>query len=75
MSFRLRLPDLIDRTGVSDRMIFRLATHSKDAVRNGHHGYSLRRDTLEALCRALGLRLEEVFRAFMDSGSRIVGIQ
>ena len=60
MSFRRHLLDLIDRSGVSDREISRLSTRSNNTVRNFRRGSSPRLDTLEALCRALGLRLETV---------------
>ena len=60
MGARQRLPNLIDRSGLSDRSISRLATGNNDTVRNIRHGASPRLDTLEALCRALGCRLEIV---------------
>ena len=60
MSFRHHLLDLIDQTGVSDREISRLATGNIYAVRNIRRGTSPRLDTLEVLCRALGVRLEMV---------------
>ena len=60
MNFRRRLLDLIDRTGESDWKISRLATRNNDTVRNIRRGASPRLDTLEALCRALGVRLEMV---------------
>ena len=60
MSFRQRLLDLIDRTGVSDREISRIATGSTNAVRNMRRGAYPRLDTLEAVCHALGFRLEMV---------------
>ena len=60
MNFRRRLLDLIDRTGESDWKISRLATRNNATVRNIRRGASPRLDTLEALCRALGVRLEMV---------------
>ena len=60
MDFRHRLLDLIDRSGVSDREISRLATGRNDTVRNIRRGSSPRLDTLEALCSTLGVRLEMV---------------
>ena len=60
MSFRHRLLDLIDRTGESDWKISRLATGNNETVRNIRRGTSPRLDTLEALCRALCVRLEMV---------------
>ena len=60
MSLRHRLLDLIDQTGESDWKISRLATGRKETVRNIRRGSSPRLDTLEALCRALGVRLEMV---------------
>jgi DNA-binding Xre family transcriptional regulator len=58
MGFRQRLLDLIDRCGVSDRHLSILATGSSDTVRNIRRGSSPRLDSLEALCRVLGLRLQ-----------------
>ena len=58
--FRQRLLDLIDRSGGSDRRLSLLATGSADTVRNMRRGSSPRMDSLEALCRVLGFRLEMV---------------
>ncbi len=58
MSFRQHLLDLIDRCGVSDRHLSILATGSSDTVRNIRRGSSPRLDSLEAICRVLGLRLQ-----------------
>ena len=58
--FRQRLLKLIDRSGVSDRQLSLLATGSSDTVRNMRRGSSPRLDSLEALCRVLGFRLEMV---------------
>ena len=58
--FRQRLLDLIDRSGVSDRQLSLLAAGSADTVRNVRRGSSPRLDSLEALCRVLGFRLEMV---------------
>ena len=60
MRFRHHLLDLIDRSGLSDRKISLLATGSTNAVREIRRGVSPRLDTLEALCHALGVRLETV---------------
>ena len=56
--FRQQLLDFIDRSGVSDRQLSLLATGSTDTVRNMRRGASPRLNSLEALCRVLGLRLE-----------------
>ena len=58
MNFRQHLLDLIDRCGVSDRHLSILATGSSDTVRNIRRGSSPRLDSLEAICRVLGLRLQ-----------------
>lgn len=58
MSFRQHLLNLIDRCGVSDRHLSILATGSSDTVRNIRRGSSPRLDSLEAICRVLGLRLQ-----------------
>ena len=58
--FRQRLLKVIDRSGVSDRRLSLLATGSADSVRNMRRGSSPRLDSLEALCRVLGVRLEMV---------------
>ena len=58
--FRQRLLDLIDRSGGSDRRLSLLATGSADTVRNMRRGSSPRLDSLEALCRVLGFRLDMV---------------
>ena len=58
--FRQRLLELIGRSGVSDRQLSLLATGSADTVRNMRRGSSPRLDSLEALCRVLGVRLEMV---------------
>ena len=58
MSFRHHLLDLIDRFGVSDRKISLLATGSTNTVRELRRGTSPRLDTVEALCRVLGVRLK-----------------
>ena len=56
--FRQRLLELIDHSGVSDRRLSLLATGSSDTVRNLRRGSSPRLDSLDALCRILGFRLE-----------------
>ena len=58
MRFRQHLLNLIDRCGVSDRHLSILATGSSDTVRNIRRGSSPRLDSLEAICRVLGLRLQ-----------------
>ena len=58
MGFTLRLLDLIDQSGLSDREISLLATGKPWAVRNIRRGAIPRLDTVEALCRTLGYRLE-----------------
>ena len=60
MGFRQRLLKLIDRSGVSDRRLSLLATGSADTVRNMRRGSNPRLDSLEALCRVLGFRLDMV---------------
>ena len=60
MDFRRRLLDLIDRSDLSDRQLSSLRSRSADTVRNLRRGSYPRLDTLEALCRALGGRLEIV---------------
>ena len=57
---RQRLLDVIDRSRVSDRQLSLLATGSTDTVRNMRRGSSPRLDSVEALCRVLGFRLEMV---------------
>ena len=58
--FRERLLEMVARSGVSDRRLSLLATGSTDTVRNMRRGSSPRLDSLEALCRVLGFRLEMV---------------
>ena len=60
MGLRQRLLNLMDRSGVSDRRLSLLATDSTDTVRNMRRGSSPRLDSIEALCRVLGFRLEMV---------------
>ena len=57
MGFRQRLLDIIDGSGASDRRLSLVATGSTDTVRNMRRGSSPRLDSLEALCRVLGLQL------------------
>ena len=59
-SFTKHLLDLIDGSGVSDRHLSLIATGNPNTVRNIRRGTVPRLDTLEALCRVLGLRLEMV---------------
>ena len=58
MGFRQRLLETINRSGVSDRRLSLVATGSADTIRNMRRGSSPRLDSLEALCRVLGLRLQ-----------------
>ena len=60
MGLRQRLLNLMDRSDVSDRRLSLLATDSTDTVRNMRRGSSPRLDSIEALCRVLGFRLEMV---------------
>lgn len=60
MDFRKRLLQLIDSSGVSDRRLSLLATGKIDTVRNLRRGCTPRVETLQALCRVLGFRLEMV---------------
>ena len=60
MGFRQRLLEIIDRSGVSDRRLSLVATGSADTIRNMRRGSSPRLDSLEALCRVLGLQLQTV---------------
>ena len=55
--FRQHLLDLVDRSGLSDCRLSLLATGSTKTVRRLRRGSMPRLDTLEALCRALGVRL------------------
>lgn len=55
-----RLLDLIDESSISDRRLSLLATGNSSTVRALRRGANPRLDTLEALCRVLGLRLEMV---------------
>ena len=58
--FMKHLLDLIDDSGVSDRHLSLIATGSPDTLRTIRGGSIPRLDTLEALCRIFGLRLELV---------------
>ena len=60
MGVRQRLLELIDRSGVSGRRLSLLATGTIDTVRNMRRGSTPRLDSLDALCRVLGFRLEMV---------------
>ena len=57
---RQRFLDLIDRSRASDRQLSLLATSSADTVRNIRRGSSPRLDSLEAICRVLGVRIQLV---------------
>ena len=59
-NIRQHLCDLIEDSGISDRKLSRLATGNTYAVRNIRRGYIPRLDTIEAVCRILGYRLEIV---------------
>ncbi|MDE2666412.1 MAG: hypothetical protein OXI69_09685 [Acidobacteriota bacterium] len=54
------LLELIDDSGVSDRRLSLLATGSTEAVRHMRRGSWPRLETIVALCRVLGVRLEMV---------------
>ena len=56
--FRQRLLDLIDQSGVTDWHLSRLATGSSDTVRNIRRGATPHVNTIEALLRCLGFRLQ-----------------
>lgn len=56
--FRQHLLDLIDRSGLSDCRLSLLATGSAKTVRRLRRGSMPRLDTLEALCQALGVRIQ-----------------
>ena len=58
MSLRQRLLELIDRSSVSDRRLSLLATGTTDTVRNMRRGATPQLDSIEALCRVLGFRLQ-----------------
>ena len=60
MGFRQRLLEIIDHSGTSDRRLSLAATGSADTVRNIRRGSSPRLNSLEALCRVLGLQLQTV---------------
>lgn len=58
MGFRQHLLDLIDRSALSDYRLSLLATGSAKTVRRLRQGSVPRLDTLEALCQALGVRIQ-----------------
>lgn len=60
MSFRHHLLNLIDGSGISDRSLSLLATGNAGTVRDLRRGANPGLDTIEALLRVLGLRLEVV---------------
>ena len=60
IGFRQRVLEIIDGSGTSDRRLSLAATGSADTIRNMRRGSSPRLDSLEALCRVLGFRLEMV---------------
>lgn len=59
-SFRQHLLDRIDRSGLSDYRLSLLASGHLNTVRHLRQGHQPRLHTIEALCRALGLRLQMV---------------
>ena len=59
-NIRQRLLDLIADSGISDRQLSRTATGKTFAIRNIRRNSSPRLDTLEAIFRVLGFRLEIV---------------
>ena len=60
VGFRQQLLELIDRSGVSGHQISLLATGNGETVRNMRRGSSPRLDSVEAICRVLGFRLQMV---------------
>ena len=60
MGLRQRLIDLIDRSGVSDRHLSILATGTGDTVRNIRRGATPHVNSIEALLRCLGFKLQIV---------------
>ncbi len=70
MSIRNRLLESISESGMSDRQVSVLATGSTDTVRNMRRGASPRTDTLEALCKSLGLELHVGPPRSSSSGSK-----
>ena len=60
MGFRQHLLDLIDRSRLSDRRLSLLANGTPETVRRIRQGGMPRLHTLEALCHALGVRLQVV---------------
>ena len=57
VSIRAQLLAAVAESGLSDRQLSVLATGSTDTIRNLRRGAAPRADTLEALCRVLGLSL------------------
>ena len=57
VSIRALLLAAVAESGLSDRQLSVLATGSTDTIRNLRRGAAPRADTLEALCRVLGLSL------------------
>ena len=57
MAIRDQLLLLMDGGGVSDRRLSMLATGSTDTVRNIRRGSNPRTDTLEAICKVLGIQI------------------
>ena len=53
-----QLLEAIDEAPMSDRALSLLASGSTDTVRNMRRGATPRLETVEALCRALGLKLK-----------------
>ena len=57
MTIREQLLILMEDGGVSDRRLSMLATGSTDTVRNIRRGSNPRTDTLEAICKVLGVQI------------------
>ncbi|MCY4512007.1 MAG: hypothetical protein OXG35_34335, partial [Acidobacteria bacterium] len=60
MDVRSQLLTAVERSRLSERKLSLLATGSSDTIRNVRRGAAPRLDTLEALCRTLGLELQMV---------------
>ena len=57
MDIRSQLLAAVERSRLSERKLSQLATGSSDTIRNVRRGAAPRVDTLEALCRTLGLEV------------------
>ena len=58
MDIRQRLLEAVQRSHLSERKLSQLATGANDTIRNIRRGAIPRANTLEALCRVLGLELQ-----------------